>query len=167
MHPLNSFGRPLFCVGCNAVEIAYVVFTGQSYEIRMLDNRKMGELPEITGKMVKVRNEFWSQSVSQSWRCACNCVLLLSCSLGLLFRSWCLQSIIRVVFHDRRLQYTEHQQLEGWRWNRPGDRILDLGEIMFHVCYLNLSVIVQEKMESFLFLLRFSLTTGNKLASIS
>uniref|UniRef100_A0AAY4CT31 Transcription factor CP2 n=1 Tax=Denticeps clupeoides TaxID=299321 RepID=A0AAY4CT31_9TELE len=61
---------------------------GQSYEIRMLDNRKMGELPEITGKMVK--------------------------------------SIIRVVFHDRRLQYTEHQQLEGWRWNRPGDRILDL-----------------------------------------
>uniref|UniRef100_A0A8C1HEC3 Transcription factor CP2 n=1 Tax=Cyprinus carpio carpio TaxID=630221 RepID=A0A8C1HEC3_CYPCA len=61
---------------------------GQSYEIRMLDNRKMGELPEINGKMVK--------------------------------------SIIRVVFHDRRLQYTEHQQLEGWRWNRPGDRILDL-----------------------------------------
>uniref|UniRef100_A0A8C7WQJ0 Transcription factor CP2 n=1 Tax=Oryzias sinensis TaxID=183150 RepID=A0A8C7WQJ0_9TELE len=61
---------------------------GQSYEIRMLDNRKIGELPEITGKMVK--------------------------------------SIIRVVFHDRRLQYTEHQQLEGWRWNRPGDRILAL-----------------------------------------
>ncbi|XP_068600968.1 transcription factor CP2 [Brachionichthys hirsutus] len=61
---------------------------GQSYEIRMLDNRKIGELPEVTSKMVK--------------------------------------SIIRVVFHDRRLQYTEHQQLEGWRWNRPGDRILDL-----------------------------------------
>ncbi|NWS13144.1 TFCP2 factor, partial [Pachyramphus minor] len=35
-------------------------------------------------------------------------------------------SIFRVVFHDRRLQYTEHQQLEGWRWNRPGDRILDI-----------------------------------------
>lgn len=31
------------------------VVTGQSYEIRMLDNRKIGELPEITGKMVKVR----------------------------------------------------------------------------------------------------------------
>lgn len=43
--------------------------------------------------------------------------------------SVCPQSIIRVVFHDRRLQYTEHQQLEGWRWNRPGDRILDLGEL--------------------------------------
>uniref|UniRef100_A0AAQ5ZXT9 Grh/CP2 DB domain-containing protein n=1 Tax=Amphiprion ocellaris TaxID=80972 RepID=A0AAQ5ZXT9_AMPOC len=36
------------------------------------------------------------------------------------------KSIVRVVFHDRRLQYMEHQQLEGWRWNRPGDRILDL-----------------------------------------
>lgn len=43
--------------------------------------------------------------------------------------SVCPQSIIRVVFHDRRLQYTEHQQLEGWRWNRPGDRILDLGKL--------------------------------------
>uniref|UniRef100_A0A8C4W122 Upstream-binding protein 1 n=1 Tax=Gopherus evgoodei TaxID=1825980 RepID=A0A8C4W122_9SAUR len=61
---------------------------GQSYEIRMLDNRKIGDMPEISGKLVK--------------------------------------SIIRVVFHDRRLQYTEHQQLEGWKWNRPGDRLLDL-----------------------------------------
>ncbi|XP_066547296.1 upstream-binding protein 1 isoform X2 [Amia ocellicauda] len=61
---------------------------GQSYEIRMLDNRKMGELPELNNKTVK--------------------------------------SIVRVVFHDRRLQYMEHQQLEGWRWNRPGDRLLDI-----------------------------------------
>ncbi|CAB1320678.1 unnamed protein product [Coregonus sp. 'balchen'] len=61
---------------------------GQSYEIRMLDNRKLAELPEINNKTVK--------------------------------------SIVRVVFHDRRLQYTEHQQLEGWKWNRPGDRLLDI-----------------------------------------
>uniref|UniRef100_A0A3B4X9Q9 Upstream-binding protein 1 n=1 Tax=Seriola lalandi dorsalis TaxID=1841481 RepID=A0A3B4X9Q9_SERLL len=61
---------------------------GQSYEVRMLDNRKAGELPELNNKMVK--------------------------------------SIVRVVFHDRRLQYTEHQQLEGWKWNRPGDRLLDI-----------------------------------------
>lgn len=45
---------------------------------------------------------------------------------------FCLQSIVRVVFHERRLQYVEHQQLEGWRWNRPGDRILDIGELMCH-----------------------------------
>lgn len=37
------------------------------------------------------------------------------------------QSAVRVVFHDRRLQYSEQQQLEGWRWSRPGDRILDIG----------------------------------------
>uniref|UniRef100_A0A3Q2Q6G0 Transcription factor CP2-like 1 n=1 Tax=Fundulus heteroclitus TaxID=8078 RepID=A0A3Q2Q6G0_FUNHE len=40
--------------------------------------------------------------------------------------SRCVKSIVRIVFHDRRLQYMEHQQLEGWRWNRPGDRILDI-----------------------------------------
>uniref|UniRef100_A0A663E3R8 Grh/CP2 DB domain-containing protein n=1 Tax=Aquila chrysaetos chrysaetos TaxID=223781 RepID=A0A663E3R8_AQUCH len=34
--------------------------------------------------------------------------------------------VVRVVFHDRRLQYSEQQQLEGWRWSRPGDRILDI-----------------------------------------
>ncbi|NXI48071.1 TFCP2 factor, partial [Galbula dea] len=37
-----------------------------------------------------------------------------------------LKSTVRVVFHDRRLQYSEQQHLEGWRWNRPGDRILDI-----------------------------------------
>uniref|UniRef100_G1LBN5 Grh/CP2 DB domain-containing protein n=1 Tax=Ailuropoda melanoleuca TaxID=9646 RepID=G1LBN5_AILME len=36
------------------------------------------------------------------------------------------KSVVRVVFHDRRLQYTEQQQLDGWRWSRPGDRILDI-----------------------------------------
>uniref|UniRef100_A0A8C2IJ18 Upstream-binding protein 1 n=1 Tax=Cyprinus carpio TaxID=7962 RepID=A0A8C2IJ18_CYPCA len=61
---------------------------GQSYEIRLLDNRKIGEMPELNNKTVK--------------------------------------SIVRVVFHDRRLQYMEHQQLEGWKWNRPGDRLLDI-----------------------------------------
>ncbi|TRZ13106.1 hypothetical protein HGM15179_014009 [Zosterops borbonicus] len=37
-----------------------------------------------------------------------------------------LKSAVRVVFHDRRLQFSEQQQLEGWRWSRPGDRILDI-----------------------------------------
>ncbi|XP_051527374.1 upstream-binding protein 1-like isoform X4 [Myxocyprinus asiaticus] len=60
---------------------------GQSYEIRLLDNRKIGEMPDLN-KTVK--------------------------------------SIVRVVFHDRRLQFMEQQQLEGWKWNRPGDRLLDI-----------------------------------------
>lgn len=99
----------------------YFTVTGQSYEIRMLDNRKIGELPEITGKMVKVRPA----------RAVCICIHECganTCQEYLQMNSSKFQSIIRVVFHDRRLQYTEHQQLEGWRWNRPGDRILDLGE---------------------------------------
>lgn len=115
---------------------------GQSYEIRMLDNRKIGELPEINGKLVKV-------STVHLWHFLC-CFpdppphvppFLFSppghragVSLGgahdaLLFPPPFSQSIFRVVFHDRRLQYTEHQQLEGWRWNRPGDRILDIGGV--------------------------------------
>ncbi|KAM8965101.1 alpha-globin transcription factor CP2-like [Sarcophilus harrisii] len=62
---------------------------GQSYEIRMLDNRKAGEAAEASGRLVK--------------------------------------SMFRLLFHDRGLQYSEQQQqLEGWKWNRPGDRILDI-----------------------------------------
>ncbi|XP_070630548.1 transcription factor CP2-like [Bos indicus] len=37
-----------------------------------------------------------------------------------------LKSVVHVVFHDRHLQYTEQQQLDGWRWSWPGDRILDI-----------------------------------------
>ncbi|XP_043818483.1 transcription factor CP2-like protein 1 [Dromiciops gliroides] len=60
---------------------------GQSYEVRMLCNPKLGDVSQ------------WPRL---------------------------LKSVVRVVFHDRRLQYTERQQLEGWRWSRPGDRILDI-----------------------------------------
>ncbi|XP_058416835.1 transcription factor CP2-like protein 1 [Diceros bicornis minor] len=60
---------------------------GQSYEVRMLWNPKLGD--------------------------ATQCPQVL-------------KSVVRVVFHDRRLQYTEQQQLAGWRWSRPGDRILDI-----------------------------------------
>ncbi|KAK2111825.1 hypothetical protein P7K49_011571 [Saguinus oedipus] len=37
-----------------------------------------------------------------------------------------LQSVVRVAFHDRRLQSTEQQQLAEWRWSWPGNRILDV-----------------------------------------
>ena len=36
------------------------------------------------------------------------------------------KSQVRVVFHDRRLQYTENQQFESWKVNRPGDRLLNI-----------------------------------------
>ncbi|EPQ05056.1 Transcription factor CP2-like protein 1 [Myotis brandtii] len=60
---------------------------GQSYEVQMLCNSKLGDATQ------------WPRM---------------------------LKSVVRVVFHDRRLQYTEQQQLDGWRWSRPGDRILDI-----------------------------------------
>jgi len=37
------------------------------------------------------------------------------------------QSIIRVLFHERRLQYMEREQLDIWRQTRPGERIIDIG----------------------------------------
>ncbi|XP_053309391.1 transcription factor CP2-like protein 1 [Spea bombifrons] len=37
-----------------------------------------------------------------------------------------LKTVVRVVFHDRRLQYSERQQLESWQMSHPGDRILDI-----------------------------------------
>ncbi|XP_050729461.1 transcription factor CP2-like isoform X3 [Eriocheir sinensis] len=35
-------------------------------------------------------------------------------------------SVIRVCFHERRLQYMERQQLDSWRQMRPGERILEV-----------------------------------------
>ncbi|XP_065212612.1 transcription factor CP2-like protein 1 isoform X1 [Planococcus citri] len=36
------------------------------------------------------------------------------------------KSVIRVLFHDRRLQYMEKQQMSAWQASRPGDKILQL-----------------------------------------
>lgn len=72
--------------------------------------------------------EQWGGASSQGGRRSSTCESAAELLYDLLAPAACLQSIVRVVFHDRRLQYMEHQQLEGWRWNRPGDRILDLGD---------------------------------------
>ncbi|KAM4756606.1 transcription factor CP2-like protein 1 isoform 4-T4 [Cyanocitta cristata] len=100
---------------------------GQSYEIRMMGTPR-GD-PAEGRRMVKASPSSapvqpqlspspaqcpvgpwpWVQPLSEPW-------------------PWLtpVQSVVRVVFHDRRLQYSEQQQLEGWRWSRPGDRILDI-----------------------------------------
>jgi len=41
-----------------------------------------------------------------------------------------LQSIVRVVFHERRLQYMEKAQLDVWKLTRPGERIVDIGIVV-------------------------------------
>ncbi|KAK2175641.1 hypothetical protein NP493_717g00047 [Ridgeia piscesae] len=42
------------------------------------------------------------------------------------YRGKLLKSVVRVVFHERRLQFMEREQLATWRQTRPGERILDI-----------------------------------------
>lgn len=42
------------------------------------------------------------------------------------FRGKLLKSIVRVCFHERRLQYMEKEQIASWKHTRPGERILDI-----------------------------------------
>ena len=50
----------------------------------------------------------------------------------LIFDKYFLKSKIRVVFHERRLQYSERELIELWKNNRPGERIIDIGELIWH-----------------------------------
>ena len=36
------------------------------------------------------------------------------------------QSVVRVTFNDKRLQYAEQEQLEEWRTSRPGERLIKI-----------------------------------------
>ncbi|XP_055536550.1 transcription factor CP2-like protein 1 isoform X4 [Wyeomyia smithii] len=42
------------------------------------------------------------------------------------FRGKILKSIIKICFHERRLQYMEREQMQLWQTSRPGERILDV-----------------------------------------
>ncbi|GAB1597925.1 transcription factor CP2-like protein 1 isoform X1 [Argonauta hians] len=37
-----------------------------------------------------------------------------------------IRSVVKVCFHERRLQFMEKEQLELWRLTRPGERLLDI-----------------------------------------
>ncbi|CAG5116639.1 unnamed protein product, partial [Candidula unifasciata] len=37
-----------------------------------------------------------------------------------------LRSLVKVLFHDRRLQFMEKEQIDSWKQMRPGERILDI-----------------------------------------
>ncbi|XP_006833727.1 PREDICTED: transcription factor CP2-like protein 1-like [Chrysochloris asiatica] len=90
--PLGSVFQYVLCAATSPAvkqheETLTYLNQGQSYEVQMLCNPKLGDAVQFPRL---------------------------------------LKSVVRVVFHDRRLQYTEQQQLDGWRWSRPGDRILDI-----------------------------------------
>nr|CAG4644173.1 EOG090X0AJ3 [Lepidurus arcticus] len=42
------------------------------------------------------------------------------------FRGKYLKSVVRLCFHERRLQYMEREQIAAWRQTRPGDRIVEV-----------------------------------------
>lgn len=42
------------------------------------------------------------------------------------FRGKLLRSVVRLCFHERRLQYMEREQIAAWRMSRPGDRIVEI-----------------------------------------
>ncbi|XP_017786588.1 PREDICTED: transcription factor CP2-like protein 1 isoform X2 [Nicrophorus vespilloides] len=42
------------------------------------------------------------------------------------YRGKLLKSVIRICFHERRLQYMEKEQMTSWQQSRPGDRILEV-----------------------------------------
>ncbi|XP_063228647.1 transcription factor CP2-like protein 1 isoform X3 [Bacillus rossius redtenbacheri] len=43
-----------------------------------------------------------------------------------LFRGKILKSVVRICFHERRLQYTEREQMASWQASRPGERIIEV-----------------------------------------
>ncbi|XP_066142922.1 transcription factor CP2-like protein 1 isoform X1 [Euwallacea fornicatus] len=43
-----------------------------------------------------------------------------------MYRGKLLKTVIRICFHERRLQYMEKEQMEAWQKARPGDRILEV-----------------------------------------
>lgn len=42
------------------------------------------------------------------------------------YRGKMLKSVIKICFHERRLQYMEKEQISSWQRARPGDRILEV-----------------------------------------
>lgn len=53
-----------------------------------------------------------------------------------------MKSVIKICFHERRLQYMEREQIQIWQSSRPGERILDidipLSYGLLHVNHLSL-----------------------------
>lgn len=46
------------------------------------------------------------------------------------------QSIVKICFHERRLQYMEREQIDSWRNTRPGERILDIGKNQLYLMFI-------------------------------
>ncbi|GFN94618.1 transcription factor cp2 [Plakobranchus ocellatus] len=60
----------------------------------------------------------------------------------------CLRSIVKVLFHDRRLQFMEKEQIDSWKMMRPGERILDIDiPLSYGVINVNLDPVRLNQLE--------------------
>lgn len=54
-----------------------------------------------------------------------------------------MRSIIKICFHERRLQYMEREQLQIWQSSRPGEKILDIDiPLSYGLMHVNQSVAI-------------------------
>jgi transcription factor CP2 and related proteins len=54
-----------------------------------------------------------------------------------------IRSIIKICFHERRLQYMEREQLQIWQSSRPGEKILDIDiPLSYGLLHVNQSVAI-------------------------
>ncbi|KAG7167947.1 Alpha-globin transcription factor CP2-like [Homarus americanus] len=101
-----------------ALETVSVSPQNMSYE----DNRFQYILGAATSIATKVNEESLSYlNQGQSYEIKVKKLGDLTSCKGKLYHS-----VIRVCFHERRLQYMERQQLDSWRQMRPGERILEV-----------------------------------------
>ncbi|KAG7312659.1 hypothetical protein JYU34_000983 [Plutella xylostella] len=81
---------------------------GQPYEVKL---KKLGDLSHFKGKILK----------GQPYEVKLK-------KLGDLshFKGKILKSVIKICFHERRLQYMEREQIAQWHAARPGERIVEV-----------------------------------------
>ncbi|XP_060660619.1 putative uncharacterized protein DDB_G0277255 [Drosophila nasuta] len=54
------------------------------------------------------------------------------------YRDKILKSVIKICFHERRLQFMEREQMQQWQQSRPGDRIIEVDvPLSYGLCHVS------------------------------
>lgn len=57
------------------------------------------------------------------------------------YRGKILKSVIKICFHERRLQYMEKEQMQQWQASRPGERIIEVDvPLSYGLCHVSQSL---------------------------
>ncbi|XP_075168076.1 transcription factor CP2 like gemini isoform X2 [Haematobia irritans] len=55
-----------------------------------------------------------------------------------MYRDKILKSVIKICFHERRLQYMEREQMQQWQASRPGERIIEVDlPLSYGLCHVS------------------------------